>query len=288
MHQEDEQNAIDAKRRVTAIEAFKKALKYKTLRDVKWITEAIDQLEIGKLAPKQAIHAYHRKKTKESVHDAWSGEFCFMEEIESYLAAAGMPPKPKQCRLGVFAAHYGGTITFHGPSGTGKTTCAVRAATYAAILNGVESPVISICGTRLGRMKANELSDFIDECAKAQIVILDDIDKGSKSETRASAILEILDTRERNLWGITIVTCNKGGSELADQIESQTTGYGLPIVNRLRRGVVLDFGREIENEEFDKEAIRTKMLKRTADPDWKETIKENFGQFNWRIFGRSI
>jgi hypothetical protein len=287
MHQEDEQNKKDAQRRVKAIEVMQHALKHRMLRDTKWLTDAIEQLELGKLAPKQAVHAFHRQRTRQIIGDVWSGEMCFIEGIESYLSISGMPPRARQCRLGVLSAKFGGITTFHGPSGTGKTTCAIRAATYAAIMSAMKSPVIAICGTRLGRMKANELSDFIEECARAEIVILDDIDKGSKSETRASAILEILDTRERNLFGITLVTCNKGGSELAEQIEAQTSGYGLPIVNRIRRGNVIDFGRDITNEEFDKEAIRKKLLKRSTEEGWKEAL-EDFGIFLWRDHGMHI
>lgn len=270
----------NAKLRAKAVDILHRANKRKMVREPGWFTETIDQLEIGKLRPNQAIHALNRKVTRETMKDAWSGEWCFLENIEAIIGASGTPPKPAQCRLGIVAARAGGIVTLHGPSGTGKTTCALRAATYTAITAGIENPIVAICGTRLGRMKPAELSDLIDVAASASIVILDDIDKGSKSETRASAILEILDTRERKQWTTTIVTSNRAGSELADQIEAQTEGYGLPIVNRLRRGIDVDFGND-GPEAITKEAIRQKLLKKSTDDEWLDHM-ENFGRLKWR------
>lgn len=133
-------------------------------------------------------------------------------------------------------------------------------------------------------MKPAELSDLIEAACDASIVILDDIDKGSKSETRSSAILEILDTRERKRYRTTIVTSNCAGSELADQIERQTEGYGLPIVNRLRRGVDVDFGKD-GSERSAKEAIRQKLLKKhPSEEEWVSHI-EAFGHLQWRVWG---
>jgi hypothetical protein len=58
-------------------------------------------------------------------------------------------------------------------------------------------------------------------------------------------------------------------------------------VNRIRRGNVIDFGRDITNEEASKEAIRKKLLKRSTEEGWKDAL-EDFGMFLWRDRGMSI
>lgn len=281
MHQEDEQNKKDAEYREKIAEIFRKAIARNLITDIPWMTWALDQLEIGKLRPKQAIHSMHRKLTRQKIGDFWDSQTCHLENIQEMLNAEGMPPRPKQCRIGLRFANAGGIVTFHGPSGTGKTTCAVRAATLLAA-KGCAENIVAVCGTMLGRMRTPELSELIEKATAAHVVILDDIDKGSKSETRSSAILEILSNREYKLHDTTFVTSNRAGGELADQIESQTEGYGLPIVNRLRRGICLDFGVEI-NENAAQKEILSGLIKKHSRKD--EFDAEDFGRLKWRGFG---
>jgi hypothetical protein len=141
----------------------------------------------------------------------------------------------------------------------------------------------AIGGMHLGRMSTGELSEFIDYACEAEIVILDDIDKGSKSETRSSALLEILEYRERTEWcGPTIVTTNHVGQQLAEKIERQTEGYGLPIVNRLRRGITVNFGEPLPDWPEVKRAMRLELTgKRPGDEVWQEFLTD-FGKLNWR------
>ncbi|MEI7532866.1 MAG: AAA family ATPase [Verrucomicrobiae bacterium] len=282
MHQEDEQNKKDADYRAKISDIFRNSISRNLLTDTTWLTGTLDQIEIGKVGPRKAIHALHRKMTRQNIGDFWDQQTCYLENIQEMLSAEGIPPRPKQCRIGLRFANAGGIVTFHGPSGTGKTTCAVRAATYLAA-KGCADSVVSVCGTMLGRMRTPELSDLIEKATAAHVVILDDIDKGSKSETRSSAILEILSNREYKLHETTFVTSNRAGSELADQIEAQTEGYGLPIVNRLRRGIVLNFEREEIDEKAAQKEILSGLVKKHSRKD--EFDAEEFGRLRWRGFG---
>ncbi len=284
MHMEDEQNRKDAAYRATISDRFRTAIRKNLISDAKWMRETLTDLEIGKILPRQAIHTLHRHLTRQNVGDFWDSQTCYLENIQEMLNAEGMAPRPKQCRIGLRFANAGGIVTFHGPSGTGKTTCAVRAANLLAA-KGRAGSIVAVCGTMLGRMRTPELSDLIDKATDAHVVILDDIDKGSKSETRSSAILEILSNREYRLHNTTFVTSNRAGSELADQIESQTEGYGLPIINRLRRGIVLNFEREEIDEDAARKEILAGLVKKHSRKD--EFEPEGFGRLKWRLFGMS-
>ncbi len=281
MHKEDEENKKRAAYRAKIVEKLHYAQDRRMIPDASWFEVTIDQLEIGKIRPRQAIHALHRKHTRYRIQTLLESPTCYIGDIPSMLNAGTVPPKPAQCRLGISTARFGGILTLFGPSGTGKTTCALRAAAYLASVGACDS-FVAVSGTRIGRMRPSDLSDLIDACSQADFVLLDDIDKGSKSETRSSALLEILDTRERKWHTTTIVTSNMAGAELADQIESQTEGYGLPIVNRMRRGISLDFGGDIVESEAKAIIIESLRKKFLHNDDFDV---DRFGHLDWRHFG---
>lgn len=264
------------------LKTLEAAIKFKRVPDKEWLELLITELEADRITAVAAKHAFHRKAAIHTRDSLWEeSEFQMLAGAE-YLNVTGIPPCPKQTAIGLMAVRHARIMTFFGPSGTGKTTCAVRAATYSAMVqHGIT--LAAIGGMHLGRMSTGELSDFIEAACEADVVILDDIDKGSKSETRSSALLEILEYRERTEWcGPTIVTTNHVGQQLAEKIERQTEGYGLPIVNRLRRGITVNFGEGLPDWREVKRAMRLELAaKRPGDEDWQESLS-TFGELNWR------
>lgn len=279
MDSDSEKNIAD---RVAAAKFLRDALNSNRPFDTAWLEFAIDAVEVGRMKPSEAMHGFYRYLTRQQIVTLSTSENVLLKGMDEILRCGGFPPRPRQCRVGIKAARQGGIVTLFGPSGTGKTTCAVRAAAMIAAAETFPLTIIAVGGARIGRMRTSELYELVEAALSADIVILDDIDKGSKSDTRSSAILEILDARERDFERHTIVTSNKAGGELAEQIESQTAGYGMPIVNRLRRGITVDF----EPEEFDARAaeyaIRNKLVARCSDPDERESVAEFFGRLDWR------
>ena len=268
-------------KRVKVAQFLNNAIKRKLLFDTKWLTKALDDVEVGRLSPIGAMHAFSRMQARQNMRSLLQSENFLLKDAQEILNCPGTPPCPKQCRMGIRAAWCGGIVTLFGPSGTGKTTCAIRAAAYLAATSGCET-IVAVCGTMIGRMRPADLYELIECALEARVLVLDDLDKGSKSETRSSAILEILDGRERDHHRTTIITCNKSGAELAEQIERQTEGYGLPIVNRIRRGLAVDFGLKDIDEAAAMEAIRSASVKRISDKDEREWAAESFGKLDWR------
>ncbi len=273
--------------RETVVATFASHIKHKLCPDTEWMRQAMQAVDAGEYDPVAAQHALWRRKCRAGRLALWSGPYCLLDGSE-FLRKGEMPPRPVQARLGVAAARHGNIVTFFGPSGAGKTTAAMRALAYLS-LQQRHLEVVTVHGAMLGRMSAAELTDLVEACRHAEAVLIDDMDKGSKTETRVSAILEIMEMRERNLHcGPTILTANIGGHELSNRIEESTPGYGVPIVCRMRRGIQIDFTHELPADEgfYRKELALLKRhlaQKNPRDADWLEEL-EGFGKLDLRRF----
>jgi len=200
----------------------------------------IMELESGETDPATAIRKGRLYFKFECQEEATNPETFHLVAPSSYLdrSKAHKPPRPVQNFMAVYAARHATLITLHGGSGLGKTTSALRGIVLRSIVSG-RRYAIGTSGMRLSRMKPSERSEFVELAIDYKgTLLLDDIDKGGKAEGTSSALLEIIEARENSSDFLTIITTNATGPSLKAKLE---TGYGDPIVNRLSRGVCIDF-----------------------------------------------
>ena len=269
------------------LRAFAAHIKNKLCPDTEWMRRTMEAVADGECEPRTARHALWRHRCRAARQILWNGPYCLLDGSE-FLRKGHMPPRPVQTRLAVAAARHGNILTLFGPSDLGKTTAAIRALAYLA-LGTSHLDLVAVHGSTLGRMSASELTDLVEACRHADAVLIDDMDKGSKSETRVSAILEIMEMRERDLHcGPTILTANSCGHELSNRIEETTPGYGVPIVCRMRRGIQIDFTHELPTDEaFHRQELKLLQSvlahKNPNNEDWIECL-EDFGKLKVRPF----
>lgn len=201
--------------------------------------DVLDLLYDGKITEAQAWRMMLRQEQSRCIRDAFDDERCHLA-WESYLENARLyfPPRPAQTRLAVHAARKAGILTLYGGSGLGKTTAAIRGIVLRGVDRITRRRAVAVSGMELSRMSAGERSDFVNRVTRTTAsLLLDDIDKGGKAEGVSSAILEIIEARE-HLDALTLITTNCNGAKLAAKL---FTGYGAPIVTRIKRGVLIDF-----------------------------------------------
>jgi len=246
----------------------------------------LDDLEIGKKSPWQALHKMERMETAARQRIAWLSEHNLIPHFENYVTNCNdFPPRPDQCASALSMCRHVRIMTLYGPSGTGKTTAAARCVQYMAAVNALDS-FVAVSGSKLSSMSTQELYDFSEIAMEAELLVIDDLDKGVKTEARAAALLEILSGRE-HAFSTTIITTNMVGAEFADFIDRFAEGYGMPIVNRLRRGFSIDFGPERAPGWFQNIGGTLRKLEKNArilsgDDDYKLP----FRKLEWRSFDR--
>ena len=188
---------------------------------------------------------------------AFSDDICHLN-WSAYLfrSARHRSPRAIQTRLTISAARYAKLLTLYGGSGLGKTTAAVRAIVYRSMVHK-EHNALAISGMSLSRMSVTARADVVEEVANFNgTVLLDDIDKGSKAEGVSSALLEIIEARENADELLTIITTNSTGRQLKTKLFS---GYGDPIVNRIARGICINFDPVEVNEADEMQSIGNRI-----------------------------
>jgi hypothetical protein len=229
-----------AKLRAAAVAAVEKRIKNKKINPVEG-QEILQDLEVGRKTPMGAIHQMERMATLERQTMIWDSEHNLIPEFENYVTDCDdFPPRPDQCAIAVTMCRHVRIMTLFGPSSTGKTTAAARCVEYLGAME-LADDLVAITGYKLATMSTHELFDFIEIATSAPLLVIDDLDKGIRTGSRAATLLEILSAREHNDVK-TIVTTNLVGAELADLIEKSSEGFGIPLVSRLRRGFSIDFG----------------------------------------------
>lgn len=196
-------------------------------------------LENGQVDPARAEKMIGNCQRRQVRADVFCSDNCHLD-WRSYLEKSKFhrPPRPKQAHIAITAARYAGLMTLFGQSATGKTTAAVRCAVLRSIID-TDAGALAISGMRLSRMQTSERADFVSLAIRHEgTLLLDDIDKGSKAEGVSSALLEIVEAREHAIHSLTILTTNVRGKQLNAKLFN---GYGDPIVNRLSRGIAIDF-----------------------------------------------
>lgn len=229
--------------------------------------EVLDLFYDGEITEAQAWHMMLRQEQERCIRDAFDDERCHLE-WESYLENSRLhfPPRPVQTRLAVHAAREAGILTLYGDSGLGKTTAAIRGIVLRGVDRITRRRAVAISGMKLSRMSAGERSDFVERVTRsAASLLLDDIDKGGKAEGVSSAILEIIEARE-HLDALTIITTNCNGAKLAAKL---FTGYGAPIITRIKRGIIVDFDVEDIDEADCREDLDQKLAIISRQPKSK-------------------
>lgn len=219
--------------------------------------EVLDLLYDGKITEAQAWHMMLRQEQGRCIRDAFDDERCHLA-WESYLENSRLhfPPRPVQTRLAVHAARKAGILTLYGGSGLGKTTAAIRGIVLRGVDRITRRKAVAVSGMELSRMSAGERSDFVERVTRTTAsLLLDDIDKGGKAEGVSSAILEIIEARE-HLEALTLITTNCNGAKLAAKL---FTGYGAPIVTRIKRGITIGFDEEDIDEADCREDLERKL-----------------------------
>jgi len=250
-----------------------------------WTKRILDEVEIGKQSPMQGLHCYLRKVTLAKRDASWNSEWNMIPFIKDWLGDESFPPRPKQTRIGIRAARWSRMTTFFGPSGTGKTTCAVRAIQYMASTRSLDG-LITVSGERLAMMGSKEILDMMEASTHAEVMLIDDIDKGitGANVRKVASILEILKIREMAKYHRTIVTTNKCGAELVDLIDGsgESNGNGVPLVNRLRRGVCIDFGPTDFDEDLVDMEVRNLISRKKKGSGEEDEFDSEYGFLAWR------
>ena len=255
------------------------AIKHKTINDTTWLLSLQEKLQIEEITPKKCMsEIWHRRKLQTLKSSKQWLEYS--PDYTKYSRKRIVPPRPLQTRLAITAAKKSEIITLYGPSGTGKTTAAVRAAIVASRQHDKKS-VFAINGIRLSYMSKDKIDDATQEALQCPIIILDDIDKGSKGDVMINCVFDILENRNRNHWaGTVILTTNLFGPALARAFQKTNPSTGEAILRRLEENISIDFGpTEIKYQE-NIELIREKLKAMDAnDSDWLASL-EDFGKFN--------
>lgn len=223
----------------------------------------IGRLEIGDYDPGKALHKFNRSLMRTSRCDAFDDKVCHLNwEIYLSRSTKHQPPRMIQSRMAVSAARHATLLTLYGASGLGKTTAAVRAIVFRCMVCRGHSS-LAVSGMRLSRMSTSERTDLVGELADFDgSILLDDIDKGSKAEGVSSAFLEIIESRENKSEFLTILTTNSTGRQLTKKLFD---GYGDPIVNRIARGICINFDPSDVNETEELSQIRKSLAERNPD-----------------------
>lgn len=250
-----------------AIARIREAYPWASLQHDEEQREILDLLYEQKITEAQAWHMMLRQEQERCIRDAFDDERCHLD-WESYLENSRLhfPPRPVQTRLAVHAAREAGILTLYGGSGLGKTTAAIRGIVLRGVDRITRRRAVAISGMKLSRMSAGERSDFVERVTRsAASLLLDDIDKGGKAEGVSSAILEIIEARE-HLDALTIITTNCNGAKLAAKL---FTGYGTPIITRIKRGIIVDFDVEDIDEADCREDLDQKLAIISRQPKSK-------------------
>lgn len=261
-----------------AQEIFQNGIKRKMIPDTQWLTSTLENIVSGKADPLKSVLAFkHRKLAwKMFTTRTWTGNHF---EIGKYAEKRIFPPRPQQTRLTVTSAQKASIITLHGPSRTGKTTAAVRAAMMVSA-TGDKPSIFSINGMRMSYFNKERIDEAVQDAIEASIVILDDIDKGSKGEVMINAVFEILTARENVPFvGPVIVTTNLFGTTLARQFRKLNPSTGDAIVAKLEAGICINF--EPEKIDFDAahEHVRQKLIAMDANDEGWTSYLDGYGKF---------
>ncbi len=203
------------------------------------IRELETHLRNRKCDCEQAIKAMQRNWLKN--HDRWmfSPENIAFVPID-WLASSysNQSPRPAQSCLTVAAGRHASLLTLFGPSAVGKTTAALRAIALRGITAPIEDALI-VTGMEISVMDSKERKNLVVTAQNTKrTLLLDDLDKGSKSESVSAAILQIISSREKDSDALTLITTNQGGKGLLGKFHKD---YAPPIVNRLKRNICVDF-----------------------------------------------
>jgi hypothetical protein len=131
-------------------------------------------------------------------------------------------------------------------------------------------------------MSVQEFNDFTKIAMDASILVIDDLDKGLKSDPKAVQLLGLVGGREHATVK-TFITTNMVGVEFVKYIDRFAEGLGEPIVNRLSRGFSIDFGPKRMPRWHEKLGPTLGKLERKIRRlERDETFNLHFRQLNWR------
>ncbi len=113
-------------------------------------------------------------------------------------------------------------LCLHGSVGVGKSFLA-RCILYAAFTK--DCTVAELSARRFTKIvdRFDEGNGILDEWAKAQYLLIDDVDKADWNFSRLTALLELLDRRAASKSRRTIITCNLSPSELTTLFRACST-----------------------------------------------------------------
>ena len=263
-----------------AIKLIEKSIKNKRTPDTQWMEKKLAGLIAGTCDPTASAIEFHRVDFEARKKYAIS-ETADLFDITGFLEKNIPPPRPQQTLLAMAASKHASIITLYGPSRTGKTTAAMRAALHVAV-RACQPKICAINAVEMCDMEKDELKDLLARAKDSEVVVLDDIDKGTKGELMIGKVLQILSFREKQQFiGPVIITTNMMGPELAKQLNRRSGNptIGPAILGRITDGICIDFGPPEIDFTGNLEAIRQKLIAMYPNDDDWHSFLDSFGRF---------